>query len=426
MQVDVAEHGTLGKKLSISYSPDEVRARRDQVLRELSAKVRLPGFRPGRSTVAVVEKRFGEEANSRTEEQLAQEGLKRVIADHGLKLIGPLNAAEPIRESGLRLVFNFEVRPSFTLPDLASLNLPREELAVADSEVDEALTSMAKRAGALSVLEAEETIVADDSLNLAGTVTVEGKIARELHDFKHLIGAYPLLGKKPEEVLALFAGKKTGDAVSFTSTLPQSFAPAEFAGKVATIAVTVQTATRNRAAVIDDQFAAQFGAPDVAELKKLLKKSLLSRKEDEQHGRQLEALVSELLAKTTLDLPPQLRNAVVTERVAAAEQQAVTEAKDKPADQQAKAKADAAAKATTEAETSLKRYIILAAAAEQCNVQVTREDLEQQLQMAARRSGQTVDAISKRLADSGRINDVITEIREAKTLETLLVQALSK
>ena len=136
MQVDVAEHGTLGKQLSISYSPDEVRARRDQVLRELSGKVRLPGFRPGRSTAAVVEKRFGGEASARAEEQLANEGLSKVITERGLKPIGPMNSPEPSREAGLRLVFNFEVRPSFTLPDLTSLSIPREELAIPDSEVE--------------------------------------------------------------------------------------------------------------------------------------------------------------------------------------------------------------------------------------------------------------------------------------------------
>ena len=46
--------------------------------------------------------------------------------------------------------------------------------------------------------------------------------------------------------------------------------------------------------------------------------------------------------------------------------------------------------------------------------------------MAASRSGQTVDVISKRLKDSGRLNDVIEEIKEAKTLESVLEKALAK
>ena len=426
MQVDVTEHGTLGKKLSISYSLDEVRARRDKVLRELSGQVRLPGFRPGRSSTAVVEKRFGDEANARAEEQLANEGLTKAVTDKGLKPIGPMKNLESKRDAGLNLVFSFEVRPTIALPDPKSLDLPREDITIPDKDVDDAVTSMAKRAGSLSPLADGEVILEDDSLNLAGKVTVDGKVARELHDFKHLVGAYPLLGKKPEEVIALFANKKAGDSVSFDSVLPQSFAPAEFAGKAATIAVTVQTATRNRAAIIDDQFAKQLGVADVAAMKEALKKNLHSRKEEDLHRRQLEALVKELITKTTVELPPQLRAAITADRVAAAEKQAEADAKDKTADEIAKAKTEAAAKAVGEAEESLKRYIILSTAGEQHGVQVSREDLEQQLRMAASRSGQTVDVISKRLKDSGRLNDVIEEIKEAKTLESVLEKALAK
>jgi trigger factor len=426
MQVDIAEHGTLGKKLSISYTPDEVRARRDRVLRELSGKVKLPGFRPGKSTAAVVEKRFGDEAAARAEEELANEGLSKAVTDKGLKPIGPMKNLESKREQGLRLVFAFEVRPAVTLPDPKSLEIPREEIAIPDSEVDEAVASMARRAGTLSPLAEGETIAADDSLSLSGKVTVGGAVARELHDFKHLVGAYPLLGKKPEEVVSLFAGKKVGDAVTYDTTLPQSFAPAEFAGKAASVAVTVQTATRNRAAVIDDAFAKQLGVADVAAMKEALKKNLLGRKEEELHRRQLDALVKALIAKTPVELPPQLHAAILADRVAAAEKAAETEAKDKPADEVAKAKAEAAEKAKAEAEESLKRYIILSTAAEQHSVQVSREDLEQQLRMAAGRSGQTVEAISKRLMDSGRLNDVVEEIKEAKTLEAVLELALAK
>ena len=76
MQVEIANVGSLGKRLTISYSPDEVAQRREQVLRGLAGEVKLQGFRPGKSAKNVVEKRFGESATAKAEEDLANEGKR--------------------------------------------------------------------------------------------------------------------------------------------------------------------------------------------------------------------------------------------------------------------------------------------------------------------------------------------------------------
>ena len=87
------------------------------------------------------------------------------------------------------------------------------------------------------------------------------------------------------------------------------------------------------------------------------------------------------------------------------------------------AKQDAAAVEKTKqdaiaaAERGLKRYIILSAVSETYQVQVTREDIEGQIRMAAMRSGQTPEAIQKRLAESNQFTQVMEEIREGKALE---------
>jgi hypothetical protein len=46
--------------------------------------------------------------------------------------------------------------------------------------------------------------------------------------------------------------------------------------------------------------------------------------------------------------------------------------------------------------------------------------------MAASRNGQSVQDLAKKLWESGRINDVMQEIREAKSLETMLDKILGR
>ena len=421
MQVEIADHGTLAKRVSISYTPDEVKSRREQVLRKLGTQVKMPGFRPGKSTVSVMEKRFGAEATARAEDELANEGLNQAVQQHALKPIGPVQAIDSKREQGLRLTFGFEIRPLVTLPDPKSLTLTRDEIQVSDQQVDDAIATMSRRGGQLTALTEGETAQADDSITLTGRVTVGGAVARELHDFHHLVGAYPLLGKKPDEVLELLKGKAVGATIEFTTSLPTSFTPAEFAGKEAQVAVTLASANRTRPTAIDDELAKKMGLPDLGALKTALRMNIGRNQENQQHQRQLDELTVDLLAKTKVDLPPKLLENLITDRVKAALAQLEG---DQANDADAKAKAEADARKA--AEESLKRHIILSTISEQHKVTVTREDLEQQIRMAAQRSGQTPEAISKRLMDSGQINNVVEEIREAKTLEVFLDLALGR
>ncbi|MBA3685097.1 MAG: trigger factor [Planctomycetes bacterium] len=424
MQVDIADSGSLGKRVSISWSSDEVRSRREQVLRKLGNQVKMPGFRPGKSTLGVVEKRFGAEATAKAEEELASEAFSQVVGEHKLKPIGPIANEGMARDAGLRLTFAFEVRPPIVLPDPTSLAITRDESKVDDAQIDEALNSLARRAGQLADLAAGETLQADDSITLTGKVSSDGQLARELHDFHHLLGAYPLLGKKPEEIIEMVKGKAVGAALAFDTTLPESFAPKEFAGKPARVEVTVQKAQRVAAAAIDDELAKKMGMGDLAALKEALRANLLRNRENELHQRQIDELVTDLVAKTDVTLPPKLLEQLTRARIDAAIQRAKDQSKS--AAEIESAGKDAEADAAKQAGEQLKRHIVISAIVDQNQVTVTREDLDHQIRMAAQRSGQSPDAVAKRLSESGKINDVVAEIREAKALEVFLDLALGK
>jgi len=419
MQVEIVNEGTLGKKVSLRWSKDEVAERRGKVLRSLAGKVKLPGFRPGKNPQGLIEKRFGSEATTQTEEELANEGLRQAMQEHKLKPVGPLNHVGSERDNGYSLTFAFEIHPAITVPDVKSFTLPKEDISVTPADIDEFIGGLTRRAGTLSALAEGETIAEDDSVTMTGKVTVGDAVARELHDFHHLVGGYPLLGTPAEKVVEMLASKGVGAVLEFDTTLPDTFAPAEHAGKAAHVAVTIQSANRNRAAALDDAFAKQMGLDDLSKLREAVENSLKSKKDNELHQKQVAALEEQLLEKTTVELPPQLRERMHKERGDAAAQ-AAEAAKKSPED-------IAAARSESLAATDkgMKRYLILAALSEQLKVTVTREDLDSQIRMAAMRSGQTSEAIAKRLQDSGQLQQVAEEVREGKTIEALLEQALA-
>ncbi|GDY12270.1 trigger factor [Planctomycetota bacterium] len=410
MQVQIDDAGTLRKRITITYSVDEVAAKRDLLMGKLADQVRLPGFRPGKIPRAVIEKRVGADAQRQADEELANEGLDQATRIHGIRPLGAIAADEIARDNGLRLVFSCEVKPTITLPEPSAFTIDDAAVAVDDAEVDGQIVTMCRRLGTESALNADETVQAGDQITLSGSVLRDGAEVRKLHDFKHLVGEYPLLGKPAEDVVAALKDKKVGDVVSgLATTLPGTFAPTEHANQPAELTFTIQSGVRLRPAAVE-VLLGQFNQPDLAALQGVIRTSLTNVAEDRKRRAQVESLTAQLLEKVTVEVPPlTLAKAVAdTKAVAAKDGSAI------PDDVDAKVAKD------------LRRYLILDALADQLDVRVTQDDLTQQILMAAQQTRRRPEDIAKNLKESGKLNQVGMEIREAKALELFLDRALGR
>lgn len=416
MQVQVADAGTLSKRLTITYTANEVSARKDQLIKRLAGEVKVEGFRPGKASKALLEKRYGQAAQVQAEEALSDDALNSAIKEHKLRPFGQIANEGIERKDGLKLTLSFEVYPDVAIPAAKDLAVEAGDTAVTDAEVDEFASSIAKRLGDMSALGADETLVEDDSAILDGSLTVDGVEIRKLAQFNHLVGGYPLFGKQPKDVIAAFAGKKVGDAIAIETVLPANFTPAEHAGKSAKLSATIASASRMRPAALDDALAVKVGAKDLAALKETLKARIAARKQGEVRGKQIEQLTTALLEKVAVELPPKALAAAI----ARAEAEAEAKAKEKSEDA-AKAKADA----KTGIEKMFKRHCIMVALGDHLQVQVTDDDFREQIMMAAQQTGRRPQDIAEQLQKSGQGNQVAMEIREAKAIEGLLDQVLA-
>lgn len=420
MQVSVADAGPLRKQLTLSYSPEEVQARRSQLLRQLGGEVRLNGFRPGKSATAVVEKRYGSAATTKAEEQLLDEGVKKAIQEHHLRPIGRINSDEVARTEGLRLVLSFSVKPAITLPDPKSLGLTLAEPTIEDAKVEETLARLSRSAGHTAPLAEGEAIAEDDTITLDGTVTREdGTLVKELKGFQHLVGAVSLFGVPPEAVVAAVSGKRPGDTLHLAGTIPSTFPVEEHRGQAAKLALTITAANRLRP-LPREELASRLHQDSPEALVTMVRTQLASQEQAQARAKLLDTMLTTLVDTVAVDIPPALLQDAQAEAVAQAAARAAQA-------QQATADVEKAqAEARANAEKSMKRFLIVDAIIESRRIGVTREDLEDQIRMAARQSGRPPQEIAKRLDESGQIQQVLQEIREAKALETFLDEALGK
>jgi trigger factor len=400
MECTVNDAGTLAKELIITVPAADVAAHEQRTLNSYANQVKMDGFRNGKTPMAVLKRRFGKHAKEQTNAELAQRNFQAAIKENDLKPLGPID--EKVEREGGALVctFSFSITPDISLPDLSALPLEREDASVSADDVEAELNSMAKRMGEYADLPENATFEAEDLLTVKGTVTVDGEVIEELDDRSIPLGLYPFYGIATEDMLATFVGKSVGATLEKTQALPDNYKKEEFRGKDATVDVTVTGAKRTEAAPVDDAMAKRMGAESVEDLKTRLESHLQQQKTGAEEQRLAEAAQAALLEQVEVELPPKL-----LEDMAKNETEATT-------DEQRE-----------EANKSLKRFLILDAVATQNDIQADPQDLYQQLQMAAMQSGRKIDEIYQDLQESGRLQQVMAEIREQRTLEYVVTQA---
>jgi FKBP-type peptidyl-prolyl cis-trans isomerase (trigger factor) len=95
------------------------------------AKVRVPGFRPGKVPRPVIEQRFQKELREDLSTRVTERLSREAIRETGVESLGPLEATEIDCTKGqpFRAQVRYIPMPEFTLPDLGSL-------AVGDDSMD--------------------------------------------------------------------------------------------------------------------------------------------------------------------------------------------------------------------------------------------------------------------------------------------------
>jgi trigger factor len=420
MLVNIADAGHLRKKLTLSYSPDEVRSRRSQVLRQLGGEMQMNGFRKGKTATSVVEQRFGAMATSKTEEQLFDEGVNRALKDHQLKPVGPIQNDSIARTDGLTMVLTFDVKPAIELPVPTALGIAEPAVEVTDAEVEERYDGLRRGLGSNQPLAADQGIAVDDVIALDGAITAgDGAQIRALTAFQHLVGSIPLFGVPAEAVVAALAGKKIGDALRFDTTLPETYPTAEHRGKPAVIQAILASAKRTTPQS-HEEVAKTYRLTGPEQMRTSLKEQILRQRQAKHRQELIGTMMEKLAEQVTVELPAKLLEDATAATVGAATKQAT----DAGADTAALETAVAEAKAKVPKD--LKRFLIIDAIIETRKIGVTRQDIEDQIRMASMQTGRPAEEIAKRLKESGQIQQVVQEIREAKAIETFLEEALGR
>lgn len=314
MKMEMTELGPMKRALKIEVPADEVSQRFSKAYVELNRQVRIPGFRPGKAPLAILEKRYAKAVEEDVirglvpdyyEQAVKQAGISPVVVD-----IPPLDRVKIKKNEPFTFTATVEIKPTIELRDYKAPNpisLKQDKRMVTEEQIDRAMDVLREQQARLDAAPAGTTLADNDYavVSLEGvldSVPLEGT-KKEGH--LHRVGSKTaLLGI---EIDTHLIGKKEGDLVEIAQPYPAGHPDPRVAGKTVQFHLTITAVKRKILPALDDEFAKDCGAySSLQELKDKLRGQMeqaLKRDIEESYK---DTLLSRLADTYHFDLPETL------------------------------------------------------------------------------------------------------------------------
>ena len=434
MKMEVTELGPMKRALKIEVPADEVAQQFSRAYLELNRQVRIPGFRPGKAPVAILEKRYAKTIEEDVIRKLVPDFYGRAIKQAGISPvvvdIPPLDRVKIQKDAPFTFTATVEIKPTIELRDYKSPNpisLQADKRTVAEEQIDRALEVLREQQARLD--EAQ-----------AGTVLTEGDYA--IVDLEGFLEGTPLEGTKKEgqlhkvgskaallgiEIDAHLIGRQAGDMAEIPQTYPVSHPDQRVAGKAVSFRLVIKGVKQKKLPTLDDEFAKDCGPyASLHELRDKLRGQMekaLKRDIEESYK---DTLLKRLIETHHFDLPDTLvereLSTIVQQKLQARQRGNVTDSPPPPDAEELKKIRE---EHREDANRRVKAGLILEAIAEKESLSVTQDDLNNEVTRLATELRVPMADLVKMIQAGGQdsIEELRARILADKALDVVYRQA---
>lgn len=437
------------REIDVEIPADVVAKHQEALVQQYSKQARIPGFRKGKVPASMVRNRFSSEITSDVVEHLVPQYYREAVVKGGYRPVSQphiygleFTPGEPIKFKAA-----FEVLPEFELGDYKAIKVEKPDVTITDEQIDHEIKLLQEKQASFDPVdeergaekgefvqvsfEARPKNLADDDPKAEGA---EAKPAEEkpaaAEGTEQKEAAQPV---QMEEVLVEIggantipeftknlAGAKSGEERSFEVSYPEDFYDKRLAGMVFDYKVKVNAIKKKTLPELNDEFAKEL-SPDFQNLGDLKQRFRENMEAELKHKTEHEAkdkLIEELLAKHDFPVPRSMVEHQIDLRLerglrALAAQGMKTE--DMRRMDFGRLRAGQQEFAVKEVKSS----VLLAKIAIKENIQVSDEELENEIQAMAAQMQQPVEEVRKRLTEDNAVERLRDRMRSEKALNLL-------
>jgi len=257
MQASVEKTSAIGRKLNVVVPADKIETAVQSRLKQLSKRVKIQGFRPGKVPMKIVEQQYRGSATNDVLGELIQSSLQEALqSQEVVPAVQPDIMPEAPIEKGkdFSFVASFDVYPEFEKLDLVGVKILKPESDVADEDIDRVIDNM--RQQQLSWKELKRKSKKGDRVivDFVGSVDGEEFEGGKAEDYPVILGEAQMLPDFEKGI----KGMKAGESKDIEVVFPDDYSE-ELGGKTATFKIDAKTVSEPLLPEIDEDFIKSFG-----------------------------------------------------------------------------------------------------------------------------------------------------------------------
>lgn len=422
-------------QLQVEVPPDEVKSQVDKVIKGLSRDIKMPGFRKGKVPRNLVMQRFGKDAIlAHTLEDAMPVWLQRAIDESGIKPVDQPEVELEDTEIGLDDILSDQpfvfkakvaVMPRPQLGKYTGIEAEKDVVSVSDADVDEQIDLLQRRLGRLEEM-AEQRPAQDGDyvlIDFTGYVDGEPLEGGTGKDYMLELGSRQFIPGFEDQL----TGMEKGQSKELKLTFPEDYRPESLAGKDARFDVSLKEIKERVLPEADDAFAAENSEFDtIAEFRADIKSRIQKAREEEAEAVFRQRAVEKVVEEAQLEVPAKATEA----RARELEMNFVgsLQARGIGADEYLKMNEEEKQKFSehfnAQAEAALRSEAVLATVADIENMEVSSEEVEEEIRKAAPRMGKDPDELIREMKQKGRTGIVRDDLIHRKAAQHISDHAI--
>jgi trigger factor len=410
-----------GNKVRLSVQVDEVEVDEalDVMMKRLTREVRVPGFRPGKVPRRVIEARMGGATALRGEalREALPDFYARAVTDTEVDPIDQpeIDITSGNESGGVSFDAVVEVRPTVGVPGYRGLSVTLPSLEVTEEEVTAQLDRLRATTGQLEVVsrparDGDQVTIDIHGSRIGGGSSDDDDLHAE--DLLYEVGAGSVVPGLDEQL----RGAKAGDILSFEPEAGPEAVPTSFR-------VLVKEVKELVLPEVTDEWAAEASELDTFDELMGDLRARLRRQHVLAARVALERRTAEALAElVTEDIPEQLVAVELRERIHELTHRLDNQGLDLARFLAATGRSEQefVDELRTGALESVKIDLALRTVVEDEGIEVTDEELDEELAAIGQRLDMGADRVREQLEQGGRLSAVRSDQRKAKAMRWLI------
>lgn len=405
------------REIEMEISAKETSAEFDRVVSQLSRRAKVPGFRPGKVPKEMVKRRYADDIRESLISALIPKALQEELKSHGLNPVdSPVIQELDYKEGNpLRAKVLVEVWPEFSLPPYKNIQVNKKSVNVTAKDVGESLRRLQDQTAQYEPVKGRG--VGDGDYVVVELSSREAKTNKAFPKEKIVI----LAGHPDNEKILNrnLTGMKLGEEKAFSISYGQDHAHKRLAGKDIEYNIKILEIKQKDLPEINDDFAKGLGEyKGLKDLKDQIRKEIKNSKEQELRQEMVDEILNKILEMVSIELP---ESAVQKESIRIIRQILSSQ----PQGSLSKEEVEKLNLVTRKrAQKSLKENLILTQIADAEKIQVSEDELSEELKAIAKANRVPLAQVIQTVNKQEKREELLGGLRLRKAVDFLLDNAI--